>query len=222
MSTAQAGKLILQAGKDKATDVVDFAKILFKIDRAPTDTRVSIGDDTFGKLYGQAFFEQPFRNFNLYDKQEDVLNAVALGKISQSYGATVLRDKFGIKGLISVPKGKLEKSPQYLGDTEDKFKKMLASYINNNPAVQQEYEDLIFYGNLLKETGFRGTGGSLRITKPGYINRAIDKAMDPNYLAKYGELPFRFKYMNALKDTIDPSASIYSLSPVSFSNALKQ
>jgi hypothetical protein len=222
MSTAQAGKLILQGAKNKATDVVDFAKILFKIDRAPTDVRVSLGDDTFGKLYGQAFFEQPFRNVNLYEKQEDVLNAVALGKISQSYGATVLRDKFNIKGLISVPKGKLEKSPQYLGDTEDKFKKMLASYINNNPAVQQEYEDLIFYGNLLKETGFKGTGGSLRITKPGYLNRAIDKAMDPNYLKEYGELPFRFKYMNALKDTIDPNASIYSLSPVAFSNALKQ
>ena len=222
MSTAQAGKLILQGAKNKATDVVDFAKILFKIDRAPTDTRVSIGDDTFGKLYGKAFFEQPFRNVNLYDKQEDVLNAVALGKISKSYGASVLRDKFGIKGLISVTKGKLEKSPQKLGDIEKKFKTMLASYINNNPAVQQEYEDLIYYGNLLKETGLRGTGGSLRITKAGYINRAIDKAMDPNYLAKYGELPFRFKYMNALKDTVDPSASIYSLSSNAFSNALKQ
>ena len=228
MSTAKAAELVLEGAqavskaKDKATDVVDFAKILFKIDRSPIDVRFQAGDKSFGNLYGQAFFEQPFRNFDLYDKQEDVLNAVALGKISQSYGATVLRDKFNVKGLISASKAKQTKSPEYLGDIETKFKNMLASYINNNPAVQQEYEDLIYYGNLLKETGFKRTGGSLRITKPGYLNRAIDKAMDPNYLKEYGELPFRFKYMNALKDTIDPSASIYSLSPVSFSNALKQ
>jgi hypothetical protein len=63
MSTAQAGKLVLQGAqavskaKDKATDVVDFAKILFKIDRSPIDVRFQAGDKSFGNLYGQAFFE---------------------------------------------------------------------------------------------------------------------------------------------------------------------
>ena len=61
MSTAKAAELVLEGAqavskaKDKATDVVDFAKILFKIDRSPIDVRFQAGDKSFGNLYGQAF-----------------------------------------------------------------------------------------------------------------------------------------------------------------------
>ena len=96
---------------------------------------------------------------------------------------------------------------------------MLNAYVNQNPKIQQQYEDLIYHGGLIAGAG---KIGSQRITKAAYLNRAIDLAMDPNYLKQYGELPFRFKYMNALKDIIDPNASIYSMAGGTFTSALKE
>ena len=194
----------------KGDEAVDLAKILYQASRAPYDSRVSIGDKAFKNLYGQSYFELPFRNADLYKTQEDVLNAIATGKISNVYGANVLKEKFGILGLA-------DKSGKGF---EPKFKKMLNAYVNQNPKVQQQYEDLIYHGGLISAGGSKI--GSQRVTKAAYLNRAIDLAMDPNYLKEYGDLPFRFKYMNALKDIVDPKASIYSIAGGTFSNALKQ
>ena len=189
--------------------IVDFAKTAFKIDRAPYDSRIPIGNFSFKKLYGQNYFEQPFKNADLYETQDDVLNAIAIGEIPNSWGATLLRDKFGILGLA-------DKSGK---NFEPKFRKMINAYINNNPKIQQKHEDLKFYGGLISSGDKLG---SQRITKAAYINRAIDKAMDPEYLSEYGNLPFRIKYMNALKDVVDPKASVYSMAGGTFSSALEQ
>ena len=64
----------------KGDEAVDLAKILYQASRAPYDSRVSIGDKAFKNLYGQSYFELPFRNADLYKTQEDVLNAIATGK----------------------------------------------------------------------------------------------------------------------------------------------
>ena len=169
----------------KGDEAVDLAKILYQASRAPYDSRVSIGDKAFKNLYGQSYFELPFRNADLYKTQEDVLNAIATGKISNVYGANVLKEKFGILGLA-------DKSGKGF---EPKFKKMLNAYVNQNPKVQQQYEDLIYHGGLISAGGSKI--GSQRVTKAAYLNRAIDLAMDPNYLQEYGDLPYRFKDMNA-------------------------
>ena len=175
MNVGAAGNIIVKGGDE----AIDLAKILYQASRAPYDSRVAVGEKSFKNLYGQNYFEQPFRNVDRYKTQEDVLDAIATGKISNVYGANVLKEKFGIFGLADVS-GR---------GFEPKLKKMLSAYVNQNPKIQQQYEDLIYHGGLIAGAG---KIGSQRITKAAYLNRAIDLAMDPNYLKQYGELPFRF------------------------------
>ena len=191
---------------------VDLGKILYQVSRAPYDSRVPVGDLGFTKLYGSNFYTQPFKNPNLYETQGDVLNAVALGEIPKRTGAEILKNKFNVRG-VSSQQGK---------SYEDKFTNMLNDYVNKNPSIQQNYEDLIFYSNLLKkgQRKINPLKDNERIMTAAYYNRAINKAMDPEYLSEYGKLPFRIKYMNALKDVVDPTASIYSLSGGTFNKAL--
>ena len=185
----------------------------FKKSPNPTDVRVSReGQGGFKGIYGQNFYSAPFKNLDRYKKQEDVLKAVALGEIGEAYGATVLRDKFGLTGMVGG---------QTIPSAQKKFKNMVSSYVNENPMVQQQYEDLIYHAGLIRQTSGRyvPSGKAQRIEKAAYINRAIDKAMDPTYLKEYGDVPFRFKYINALKDIVDPKASIQAIGASTYSNA---
>ena len=185
----------------------------FKKSPNPTDVRVSReGKGGFKGLYGQNFYSAPFKNLDRYKKQEDVLKAVALGEIGEAYGATVLRDKFGLTGMVGG---------QTIPSAQNKFKNMVKSYVNENPMIQQQYEDLIYHAGLIRQTSGRyiPSGKAQRIEKAAYINRAIDKAMDPTYLKEYGDVPFRFKYINALKDIVDPKASIQAIGASTYSNA---
>ncbi len=197
----------------------------FKKSPAPYDVRVSReGKGGFKGVYGQNFYSAPFKNFDRYETQGDVLKAVALGEIGEGYGATVLRDKFGLKGMVgsSSTADTAYASGIRSPSAQTKFKNMVKAYVNENPMIQQQHEDLIYHASLIKKTDGRFTPSkrTQRIEKAAYINRAIDKAMDPNYLKEYGDVPFRFKYMNALKDTVDPKASIEAIGASTYSNAL--
>ena len=87
MNVGAAGNIIVKGGDE----AIDLAKILYQASRAPYDSRVAVGEKSFKNLYGQNYFEQPFRNVDRYKTQEDVLDAIATGKISNVYGANVLK-----------------------------------------------------------------------------------------------------------------------------------
>ena len=170
-------------------------------------------DKSLYQKYGNAFYTEPFRDPNLYKTQDDVLKAIALGNITKGYGKDLLNKKFNIKGLQIDYKTK-DKSKM------SKIDNMLNDYVNKTPDVQQQYEDLIFHAGLLNPKVF-SSGTSFRVTNAAesaakniavlnasHINKAIDKAMDANYLSEYGPVPFYAKYFNALKDVIDPNMPI--------------
>ena len=198
---------------------IDLGKVIYQASKSPYDNRVAIGDLSFAKKYGQNYYTQPFSDANLYETPEDVLQATAIGQIAKNKAAEILKNKFNVTGVSSQQGRSFE---------ANKFNKMLNDYVNKNPNIQQNYEDLIFHSNLLKyNSNKKNRGVTLKgteneqITTAAYINRAIDKAMDPKYLSQYGELPFRFKYMNALKDVVDPTAAANSISGGSYLRALE-
>lgn len=204
----------------KTADIlIDLSKVAYKAVKSPYDRRFPVAELSFNKQYGTSYPTLPFQNSDLYATQGSVLDAVALGKLSKEAGASLLKDKFNVRGVLTRGTG-----------VENKFNTMLQSHINNNPAIQQEYEDLIYYANTIgasksvrgniKPLNPQGKTIQAPLIRAAYINRAIDKAMDPNYLAEYGEVPFRFKYMNALKDVVDPNAPINSMSGASFETYL--
>ena len=168
---------------------------------------------TLYQKYGNAFYTEPYRDPNLYKTQDDVLKAIALGNITKGYGKDLLNKKFNIKGL-QIDYATKDKSKM------SKIDNMLNDYVNRTPDVQQQYEDLIFHAGLLNPKVF-SSGTSFRVTNAAesaakniavlnasHINKAIDKAMDANYLSEYGPVPFYAKYFNALKDVIDPNMPI--------------
>ena len=162
--------------------------------------------------YGNDFYSQPFKNADLYKTQDDVLSAIALGQITKGYGSTILKDKF----KLSLPKIEYRtKKPKQLSAIDQ----MLFDHVNKNPNIQQKYEDLMFHAGLLNPTiskSFKvadagsAAAKNIAVLNASFINRAIDKAMDKNYLSEYGPLPFYAKYYNALKDVVDPNSPIMS------------
>jgi hypothetical protein len=162
--------------------------------------------------YGNDFYSQPFKNPDLYKTQDDVLSAIALGQITKGYGSTILKDKF----KLSLPKIEYRtKKPKQLSAIDQ----MLFDHVNKNPNIQQKYEDLMFHAGLLNPTISRSfkqvdagsaAAKNIAVLNASFINRAIDKAMDKNYLSEYGPLPFYAKYYNALKDVVDPNSPIMS------------
>ena len=205
------------AGKklyDKIFDVTPQATFLGKKTIPDAVKKATEGmDKSLYQKYGNSFYTEPYRDPNLYKTQDDVLKAIALGNITKGYGKDLLNKKFNIKGLQIDFRAK-DKSKM------SKLDSMLNDYVNRTPDVQQQYEDLIFHAGLLNPKVF-SSGTSFRVTNAAesaakniavlnasYINKAIDKAMDANYLSEYGPVPFYAKYFNALKDVIDPNMPI--------------
>ncbi len=153
---------------------IDLGKILYQASKAPYDSRIPVGDLSFTKKYGQNYYTQPFSDANLYETQGDVLQATALGQIAKNKAAEILKNKFNVTGVSSQQGRSFE---------ANKFNKMLNDYVNKNPNIQQNYEDLIFHSNLLKYNSNKKRGVTLKgteneqITTAAYINRAIDKAL---------------------------------------------
>ena len=167
---------------------------------------------TLYQKYGNDFYSQPFKNFDLYKTQDDVLDAIASGKITKTFGKDVLKNKFNLKLPYIDPRSKTQK-------TMNALDQMIFDYVNKNPNIQQKYEDLMFHAGLLnpmisrsvkQTTAQSAAAKNIAVLNASYINRAIDKAMDKNYLSEYGPLPFYAKYYNALKDVVDPDSPIMS------------
>ena len=147
------------------------------------------------------FTTKPFRNPNFYETPEDVYKAFATGLLQQGEAAGLLRSKFGIRG-VGAPIAMTDRI-----QAQPKFKTELASFLEANPDFKKAYSNL--YNEKIQQAYIAKQGGKYFDPKQvAFVQRALNLAMDPKYLANYPNMTPKFKLINAMKDSYNPDLRI--------------
>ena len=147
------------------------------------------------------FTTKPFRNPDFYETPEDVYKAFATGLLQQGEAAGLLRSKFGIKG-VGAPIAMTDKIA-----AQPKFKLELARFLESNPDFKKAYSNL--YNEKIQQAYLAKQGGKYFDPKQiAFVQRALNLAMDPKYLANYPNMTPKFKLINAMKDSYNPDLRI--------------
>ena len=147
------------------------------------------------------FTTKPFRDPNLYESVDDVYKAFATGLLQQGEAAGILRSKFGIRG-VGAPIAMTDKIA-----AQPKFKTELASFLEANPDFKKAYANL--YTEKIPQAYVAKRGGQYFDPKQiAFVQRALNLAMDPKYLANYPNMTPKFKLINAMKDSYNPDLRI--------------
>jgi hypothetical protein len=147
------------------------------------------------------FTTKPFRNPDFYETPEDVYKAFATGLLQQGEAAGLLRSKFGVRG-VGAPIAMTDKIA-----AQPKFKTELASFLEANPDFKKAYSNL--YNEKIQQAYIAKQGGKYFDPKQiAFVQRALNLAMDPKYLANYPNMTPKFKLINAMKDSYNPDLRI--------------
>ena len=147
------------------------------------------------------FTTKPFRNPDFYETPEDVYKAFSTGLLQQGEAAGLLRSKFGVTG-VGAPIAMTDRIA-----AQPKFKTELASFLEANPDFKKAYSNL--YNEKIQQAYIAKQGGKYFDPKQiAFVQRALNLAMDPKYLANYPNMTPKFKLINAMKDSYDPNLRI--------------
>ena len=147
------------------------------------------------------FTTKPFNNPDFYETPEDVYKAFSTGLLQQGQAAGLLRSKFGIQG-VGAPIAMTDKIA-----AQPKFKTELASFLEANPDFKKAYSNL--YNEKIQQAYIAKRGGQYFDPKQiAFVQRALNLAMDPKYLANYPNMTSKFKLINAMKDSYNPNLRI--------------
>jgi hypothetical protein len=147
------------------------------------------------------FTTKPFRNPDFYETPEDVYKAFSTGLLQQGEAAGLLRNKFNIRG-VGAPIAMTDKIA-----AQPKFKLELARFLESNPDFKKAYSNL--YNEKIQQAYIAKQGGKYFDPKQiAFVQRALNLAMDPKYLANYPNMTPKFKLINAMKDSYNPDLRI--------------